>query len=329
VEKKRMRHLLNGKFSPNKQVTVNVVDSQGNLLDSFATQGNVNELQQATSGYAPKHRDEARRLIGAANRRLNPEMIVDDCLFDGRNLIFTIRLSGNRRKNPSMFQNPERHSFTTRRGKRMNATVNQVLAMPQMFSDESIAHAERMADKWQMNANPSAKAMMQSGAKLKKGKGTFRQSNAGHVQSWYEQAESLADRGMGGYEDELLGAPPTPRFRQIKNPLRHASQVSQREKARKAQAQMAQAHRAALEKHYMSEGLSEEEALEQHAIDRTMRGEHYARLRANPLLSVRHNGGKTVSARFAGKCKATGEEYGPGESITKVDGVGWCLSRNV
>ena len=320
-----MRHLLNGKYSPNKQVTVNVVDAQGNLLDSFATQGNVNELQQATSGYAPSHREAARKLIGAANRRLNAEMIVDDCLFDGRNLIFTIRLSGKRRKNPAMFQNPERHSFTTRRGKRMNATVNQVLAMPQMFSDESIAHAERMADKWQMNANPSAKAMLRGGAQLKKGKGTFRQTNAGHVQSWYEQAESLAERGMGGYEDELLGAPPTPRFKQIKNPARHPSQVSQREKARRAQAQAAQAHRAALQRHYMDYGLSAEDAEAQHAIDKTMKQEYYAGLRtaSNPNGEMR-----VVNARFKGKCAVTGEEYPAGTEIVKTE-AGWAMAEHV
>ena len=256
-----MRHLLNGKYAPNKQVTVNVVDAQGNLLDSFATQGNVNELQQATSGYAPKHRDEARRLIGAANRRLSAEMIVDDCLFDGRNLTFTIRLSGKRRKNPAMFQNPERHSFTTRRGKRMNATVNQVLAMPQMFSDESIAHAERMADKWQANANPA----------------------------------------------------------------RHASQLSQREKARRAQAQAAQAHRAALQRHYMDYGLSAEDAEAQHAIDKTMKQEYYAGLRtaSNPNGEMR-----VVNARFKGKCAVTGEEYPAGTEIVKTE-AGWAMAEHV
>jgi hypothetical protein len=158
VEKKKlMRHMLNGKYSPNKQVTVNVVDARGNLIDSFSAQGNVNELEAATSGYAPGHRGEALRLIGAANRRLGTEMIVDDCRFDDRNLVFTIQLTGKRRKNPSMFtmQNPEKHSFTTRRGKRKMATINQVLGMPTMWSDESIAHAERMADAWQMHANPS------------------------------------------------------------------------------------------------------------------------------------------------------------------------------
>jgi hypothetical protein len=59
-----------------------------------------------------------------------------------------------------------------------------------------------------------------------------------------------------------------------------------------------------------------------------MRGLSVAR---NPMLpSVRRNGGgKTIEARYGGKCKMTGEQYDAGESITKVDGVGWCLTKNV
>ena len=54
-----------------------------------------------------------------------------------------------------MNNNPgDKHSFTTSKGKKREATVNQVLGMPQMWSAESLAHAERMADKWEMNANP-------------------------------------------------------------------------------------------------------------------------------------------------------------------------------
>lgn len=122
-----------------------------------------------------------------------------------------------------MFENPEKFQFTTRRGKRKMATLNQVLGMPTMWSDESIAHAERM-----------------------KSKGVY------------------ANRGMRGMSVS-------------RNPIR---------------------------------GMS---------------------VARNPMLaSVRRNGGgKTIEARYGGKCKMTGEQYEAGESITKVDGVGWCLSKNV
>ena len=54
-----------------------------------------------------------------------------------------------------MNNNPgEKFSFTTRRGKKKMATLNQVLGMPQMWSDASMAHAERMADKGTVNTNP-------------------------------------------------------------------------------------------------------------------------------------------------------------------------------
>jgi hypothetical protein len=168
----------------------------------------------------------------------------------------------------------DKHTFTTRRGKKKAATINQVLKMPTMWSDDSIRKAQSMAG------------------------------------------------GVAG------------------NPRTFGGAVSPRDKARRAQAQQARAHRAALEKHYMSEGLSEEEALEQHAIDQSMRREHYRGLRtasnpvrlarANPIRLLRTNpGGKSMNARYGGKCKMTGEEYEPGAQITKVDGVGWCLAKNV
>jgi hypothetical protein len=89
----------------------------------------------------------------------------------------------------------------------------------------------------------------------------------------------------------------------------------------------------------MSEGLSEEEALEQHAIDQSMRREHYRGLRTasnpvrlartNPIRLLRTNPGKTQVARYPGKCPITGESYGPGSEIVKVEGEGWCLAKNV
>ncbi len=116
--------------------------------------------------------------------------------------------------------NPEKFNFTTRRGKKKMATLNQVLGMPTMWSDESIAHAERM-----------------------KGKGIYA-------------------------NPRLLSVARNPRLLSVAR---------------------------------------------------------------NPMLpSVRRNGGgKTIEARYGGKCKMTGEPYEAGESITKVDGVGWCLSKNV
>lgn len=159
-----------------------------------------------------------------------------------------------------MFANPEKFAFTTRRGKRKMATLNQVLGMPTMWSDESIAHAERMADSWQTHANP---------------------------------------RTFGG-------------------------QVSQREKARRAQAQQAKAHQAALMRHYISQGLSPEEAMDQHAIDKTMRREHYEGLRtaSNP-----NGAGRVVNARFKGRCAVTGEEYPAGTPIVKTE-AGWTMAEH-
>ena len=166
----------------------------------------------------------------------------------------------------------DKHTFTTRRGKKKAATINQVLKMPTMWSDESIRKAQSMAG------------------------------------------------GVAG------------------NPRTFGGAVSSREKARRAQAQQARAHRDALEKHYMSEGLSEEEALEQHSIDQTMRREHYRGLRTasnpvrlarlNPIRLLRTNPGKTRVARYGGKCKLSGERYEPGAEITMVDGKGWCLAKN-
>jgi hypothetical protein len=110
----------------------------------------------------------------------------------------------------------EKHSFTTRRGKKKMATINQVLGMPQMWSDASLAHAERMAGG--MNANPIKLART--------------------------------------------------------NPIRLA--------------------------------------------------------KTNPISLARTNpAGKTMTARYGGKCKMTGEEYEPGAEITKVEGKGWCLAKNV
>jgi|LauGreDrversion4_2_1035121.scaffolds.fasta_scaffold652414_1 hypothetical protein len=114
------------------------------------------------------------------------------------------------------FTNPEKHTFTTRKGKKKQATLNQVLNMQSMWSDESIAKAERMAGG--MNSNPIRLART--------------------------------------------------------NPIRLA--------------------------------------------------------KTNPIRLARTNpGGKTMNARYGGKCKMTGEEYEPGAQITKVDGVGWCLAKNV
>jgi hypothetical protein len=110
----------------------------------------------------------------------------------------------------------EKHSFTTRRGKKKMATINQVLGMPQMWSDASLAHAERMAGG--MNANPIKLART--------------------------------------------------------NPIRLA--------------------------------------------------------KTNPISLARTNpAGKTMTARYGGRCKMTGEEYEPGAEITKVEGKGWCLAKNV
>lgn len=158
-----------------------------------------------------------------------------------------------------MFANPDKFMFTTRRGKRREATLNQVLGMPTMWSDESIAHAERM-------------------------------------------------RGKGIYA----------------NPRTFGGQVSQREKARRAQAQQAKAHQAALMRHYISQGLSPEEAMDQHAIDKTMRREHYEGLRtaSNP-----NGAGRVVNARFKGRCAVTGEEYPAGTPIVKTE-AGWTMAEH-
>lgn len=166
------------------------------------------------------------------------------------------------------FTNPEKHSFTTRRGKVKEATINQVLKMPAMWSDESIAQAERMSG---MRSNPmggdphgiNKPVRAWSEAKYRRGKGKYREVAQAR---WHDIVADMASDGdLGGYERELLG--PIPR--------RHFKQVG------------------------------------------------------NPLGMMRMNPGKTVSARFAGKCKATGEEYDRGAEITKVEGVGWCLAKNV
>lgn len=211
-----------------------------------------------------------------------------------------------------MFSNPEKFMFTTRRGKRREATLNQVLGMPTMWSDASIAHAERMADKVLTHANPE----------IKKGKGKYRQSNWGQRENYLMGAESMAERDMGGYEEEILGKLPKRRFKQVANPRTFPGAVSQREKARRAQADAARAHQAMLEKHYLSLGLTQEQAESRYDFEKSMKDGHYQRMRANPE-------GRVVSARFAGKCKATGEEYDRGADIMKVDGVGWCLTKNV
>ena len=212
-----------------------------------------------------------------------------------------------------MFANPDKFMFTTRRGKRREATLNQVLGMPTMWSDESIAHAERMRGKG-IYANPE----------IKKGKGKYRQSNWGQRENWFMGAESMAERNMGGYEEEILGKLPKRRFKQVANPRTFGGQVSQREKARRAQAQQAKAHQAALMRHYISQGLSPEEAMDQHAIDKTMRREHYEGLRtaSNP-----NGAGRVVNARFKGRCAVTGEEYPAGTPIVKTE-AGWTMAEH-
>lgn len=173
-----------------------------------------------------------------------------------------------------MFMNPEKHTFTTRKGKKKQATLRQVLGMRAMWSDESIRRAQQL------------------------------------------ELESL----QGKHEGKIAGL--GAHRKALMNPLRLARTNPGIRLARtNGGIRLARTNPMMS----MMMGKSAKKLVRMNPMMSMMMGKS-----AKKLVRFNPNGaGKTVEARYAGKCKMTGEEYPPGSEITKVDGVGWCLTKNL